>query len=247
MLCNRDTHGISGKNQTMKKFFLPVLMFLFITANAQEKNPFPRTITVSGSAEMEIVPDEICVLVTLAEYEKKGQGKISIDRIKDHFLAQVKQAGVPDSAVTIYSYGGQVDPWQRKKSRKNELYASIVYHLKLRTSTQLDQVVDRLDDEATQNFHIERTTHTRIAEFRKQLKINAVKAAREKGIYLTEAVGESLGVAITISEPAEYQVPAYGGNLAANTMLRTSFESAAGVDFRNIKLRYDVSVVFSLK
>lgn len=233
----------------MKKIILPVFMFLlFISAKAQDKNLFPRTFTVTGSAEMEITPDEICVIVDLREYEKKGQGKITIDKIKSHFLEQAKEAGIPDSAITIFSYGGHAaNPWQRKKSKKNELFASIVYHLTLRTSAQLDQIVDRLDDDATQNFYIERTSHTRLAEFRKQLKINAVKAAREKAIYLSDAAGESLGVAITINEPSEYFVPAYGGTRTANVMLSESSVAAAGIDFRKIKLRYDVSVVYSLK
>ena len=39
-----------------------------------------------------------------------------------------------------------------------------------------------------------------MTEFRKQLKIQAIKAAKDKGIYLTEAITEKLGEAITISE-----------------------------------------------
>ncbi len=62
-------------------------MFLFLIGSmltmpgfAQNyPNPYPRTITVNGSAEVEIVPDEIYVQVDLKEYEKKGQGKVTID------------------------------------------------------------------------------------------------------------------------------------------------------------------------
>lgn len=237
------------KNQTMKKIILPVLLLLlFVSAKAQDKNLFPRTITVTGSAEMEVIPDEISVLVDLKEYEKKGQGKITIDKIKSQFLAKAKEIGIPDSAITISSYGGDVNnPWQRKKKKADELFASIIYQVKLKTSAQLDALVDRLDDDATQNFYIERTSHSRLAEFRKQLKINAVKAAREKAAYLAEAANESIGVAVTINEPSEYYVPAYANMRTANVMLNESAESAAGVDFRKIKLRYDVTVVYSLK
>ena len=61
----------------MKKFSILILGLAFSLAlMAQaEKNPYPRTITVQGSAEMELVPDEIYVLVDLKEYEKKGAGK----------------------------------------------------------------------------------------------------------------------------------------------------------------------------
>ena len=42
-------------------------------------NPFPKTITVSGSAEMEIIPDEIYVNITLREYQKRGETKKEIE------------------------------------------------------------------------------------------------------------------------------------------------------------------------
>ena len=39
----------------------------------QRPNPFPKTISVSGSSEMEITPDQIYVHITLREYQKKGE------------------------------------------------------------------------------------------------------------------------------------------------------------------------------
>src|SRR5215213_4572445 len=87
--------------------FLMLALGLLQQANSQNTaNPFPRTINVNGSAEMEIVPDEIYVHVHLKEYEKKSIGKVSIDKIKTDFLAQVRQLGIPDSAVSIASYEG---------------------------------------------------------------------------------------------------------------------------------------------
>ena len=38
-----------------------------------------KTINVSGTAQMEVVPDEIYVQVELREYDKKGGGKVEID------------------------------------------------------------------------------------------------------------------------------------------------------------------------
>src|SRR5690349_8845623 len=117
-------HFIYKKNNAMNKIILPLLLVLFsATGFAQtEKNPFPRTITVTGSSEMEIVPDEIYVQVDLKEYEKKGQDKVSIDRIKSDFLKNIRSIGIPDSLVSIASYeGDNGNPWLRKKKKKEEL------------------------------------------------------------------------------------------------------------------------------
>ena len=112
-------------------------------------------------------------------------------------------------------------------------------------------MVDKLDDNATSNFYISRTSHSKLAEHRKNLKIQAVKAAKEKADYLAGAINEQIGVAVTINEPGEYYQPFYGR--VANTMMKTEavqMDQAASepqADFKKMKLRYDVSVVFALK
>jgi uncharacterized protein YggE len=239
----------------MNKFIiLTMTVLVFTTSHAQQVvvNPYPKTITVNGSAELEIVPDEIYVMVDLKEYEKKGQGKVAIDKIRQDFLVAVRSLGLPDSAVSVAAYDGYNNPWLRKKNKKTELYASITYQVKLKSALQVDQLVDKLDDNATSNFYIARTSHSKLEEFKKNLKIQAVKAAKEKAGYLAEAINEQVGAAVTINEPNEYFQPYYG--VVSNRMvkaeaLQMSDQSAnqTQADFKKMKLKYDVSVVFALK
>ncbi|RYZ55551.1 MAG: DUF541 domain-containing protein [Chitinophagaceae bacterium] len=233
-------------------FFVAGIMMTALSF-AQDRNPYPRTITVNGSAEMEIVPDEIYVQVYLKEYEKKGSGKVTIDKIRQNFLTAVRSLGLPDTAVSVSGYdANNNNPWWRKKNKKEELLASITYQVKLRNAAQVDQLVDKLDDNATQNFYISRTAHSKLEEFRKNLKIQAVRAAKEKAQYLAGAVDETIGVAITINEPGEFYQPYYG-NMASNRMMKAEMVQDASAadqpqaDFKKMKLRYDVSVVFELK
>ncbi len=119
----------------------------------------------------------------------------------------------------------------------------------------MDDLVERLDDNATQSFVIASTSHSKIIEYRKQLKIKAVQAAKDKGIYLTEAVGEKLGEAITITEPSEGEIyNQYSqSNMLSNNALylnREQYDSvkvATEADFKKIKLRFEVNVLFALK
>jgi len=237
--------------------FLLATLAVVYTSQAQTQpasNPYPRTINVSGSAEMEVIPDEIYVQIDLREYDRKGAPKVSIDEIKGAFLTNVRQIGIPDSAVSIASYEGYsgYQWWRRKK--KPELFASISYQIKLNNSRKIDELVNILDDDATQNFQVIRTSHSKMNEFRRQLKIQAMKAAKDKGLYLTEAINEKLGEAITITEPADvslyYSSPRgyIEKDKYANAQLEIrNVPLQEGIDFKKIKLKFEVNVLFSLK
>jgi len=232
-----------------------MLLLAFLAAatcgSAQTDKPLTRSITVTGSAEMEIAPDEIYVQVDLKEYEKKGSGKQSLESITKQFLQSVKLLGIPDSAVTIQAYDAHIsNPWLRKKKGRDELYASISYLVKLRSSAQVDQLVNRLDDAATHNFFIQRTAHSGMEAFRRQLKIEAVKAAKEKAAYLAAAIDEKIGQAITIHEPTEYFIPYMRNMAVANVALESARDMAEApqqADFTKLRLKYEVTVVFSLQ
>jgi uncharacterized protein YggE len=242
----------------MKKIFsLSILLILCFLLNAQNQlvNPFPKTISVTGSAEMDVIPDEIYVQIDLKEYKKKGE-KIELENIKTNFLNTCKTMGIADSLISIVAYEGyNYNYWNWRKRKKDpDMLAAISYQVKFKDSKKIDDLIDHLDDEATSNFQIVRTSHSRIQEFRKQLKIQAVKAAKDKAIYLTEPIGEKLGEAITITEPDDNSVYYFALDKPSNTVLkekayqdRYSNNGDAAIDFKKIKLKYDVKILFALK
>ncbi|HTN09194.1 SIMPL domain-containing protein [Agriterribacter sp.] len=244
----------------MKKLVFTSALAIAISAAAAQvnnpvyNNPYPRTINVTGSAEMEIVPDEIYVQVTLSEYEKKGSGKISIEAIQKKFLEQCKSAGIPDSLISIALYqGADRLYWQQRKKKTPGMMATISYIIQFNNMQKIDAMVEKLDDEATQGFYIVKTPHSKIAQFRRQLKIQAVKEAKDKAIYLAEAIGEKAGAAISIQEPVEYSImPVYKNAAAANMMLRESAPYAdatesGNIDFKKIRLKFEVQTIFALQ
>lgn len=251
----------------MKKILLMLTAItcstILVTAQTNQPGcyPYPKTISVTGSAEMEIIPDEIYVQVDLKEYKKRGEEKVELEKIKTSFLNNCKTAGIADSNIAVASYDGYnlSSIWRRKK-RDPDLFASITYQIKFSNTKLIDQLVDKLDDDATSNFSIVRTSHSKIIEYRKQLKIMAVKAAREKAAYLTEAVNEKVGEAITITEPQESissdvesgRYKSVGSNnVYSNNLSFSKGETYGGydggIDYRKIKLRFEVKVLYSLK
>ncbi|MBX9782964.1 MAG: SIMPL domain-containing protein [Chitinophagaceae bacterium] len=236
--------------------FAAIITLNSVTAQQPSCNPFPKTITVTGTAEMEIVPDEIYVQVDLREYKKRGE-KAELEKIKTEFLNSCKSIGLPDSAISIASYEGiNSTNWWRKRRNDPDLLSTISYQIKFNSSNKMDDLIEKLDDDATSNFRIVKTWHSKMTEYRKQLKIAAVKAAKEKGIYLTEAIGEKLGQAITVTEPAEdFQYQTSSQFKTSNIVARKDAvgyydfngDGSDGVDFKKLRLRFQVSIIYALQ
>jgi len=248
----------------MKKILLLLTTCAFMTAAIQAQTntqpgcyPYPKTISVTGSAEMEIIPDEIYVQVDLREYKKRGEEKTELDKIKSEFLSNCKTLGIADSNIAVASYDGyNLSAIWRRRKKDPDLFASITYQVKFSNTKLIDELVNKLDDEATSNFSIVRTSHSKMVEYRKQLKIMAVKAAKEKATYLSEAVNEKLGEAITIAEPEEYYTSDVvsgrsKANLSNAIMRESKFDAYGGydggIDYRKIKLRFEVKMLYALK
>ncbi len=227
------------------------LMSLFAISQETIKQ---KTINASGTAEMEVVPDEIYVQVQLREYDKKGGSKIDIDAIKNDFLKAAASIGLNENDISVQGYQGwDGNYWEYKKNKKKnpDMKASITYQVKLASTKKMDELVQKLDDEATQNFFISRVSHSKLQEFKKQLKIQAVKSAKEKAIYLAEAINEKAGEALTINEPNEinpFPQPMYANRMMeAKVATDTGDAQTPNIDFKKMKLQYEVNVVFALK
>lgn len=237
----------------MKKILILLTVCTFtLHTMAQENKPLQKTISVNGSSEIEVVPDEIYVQVDLREYTKKNGDKIDINTIKNNFLAACKSIGLTDKDVTIQSYQGYDNNywwWKKNKKQNPDMKAGISYWIKVSKVDMLDALVDKMDDEATKNFFIAKASYSKMDEVKKDMKIAAVKAARDKAIYLAESIGEHIGEAVTINEPMEINNPPRP--LYANVMMEKAADSggapAMDVDFKKIKIQYEVNVVFALK
>ena len=248
----------------MKRFFSLLLGITWLTTtfaqSTNSSNPFPKTITVTGSAEMLVIPDEIYVNIVLREYQKRNENKKELETIKSDFLSFCTAAGIADSSISIQSYTGYSNYYwlRKKKKRDQDLMASITYQVKFSTSKEMDQLIEKLDDDATVSFDIAYTSHSKLTEYRRQLKIQAVKAAKEKGVYLTEAIGEKLGGAITVKEPEDPALAnqVYAGNVqirGANSVYsnlsykKDEYDKSVDVEFKKMRLRFEVEVIFAIQ
>lgn len=240
--------------QTMSKFVLLVTItsLFFLSSKAQNNAPMQRTITATGNAKIEVVPDQIYVAIYLREYDKKGAGKVDIETIKNNFLSVCKSLGLNDTDVVVQSYqgyDGTIYQYKKNKKQNPDLKAGINYWVKVNSLKRMDELVNKLDDEATQNFYIAKTDYSKCEELSLKMKQEAIKAAKEKAISLAAAINEKVGNAVTITEPNELNDnpprPMYAMAMAKMANADNN-EPAMNVDFKKMKIEYEASVTFAL-
>jgi uncharacterized protein YggE len=100
------------------------------------------------------------------------------------------------------------------------------------------------------NANISRVAHSEIEKYRKEVKIIAVKAAKEKAGYLLEAIGETVGKPLMIQERESYnEMPEANyrmktlSEMADNEM---ALEELPELSFQKIKLKYSVFARFEI-
>lgn len=241
------------KLEKMKHWMITfAALALFSFARAQQYAAAPRLVNVQALAEMEIVPDEVWVQVQLQEYDKKGTGKVSIEKISNEFLARMKALGLTEKEVSLQGASGyDANYWhwyRRNKQKTPDMKAATSYLLKLSSVKQMEQVVQNLNDEATQNFYIQKVSHSKIEDYRNQLKLQALKNARDKAALMADAVGAKVGAVYQINEPTENTYYPQVAQMSRKMSMEAAdaAEPAIDVDFKKLKLRFEAPVSFLL-
>ena len=229
----------------MKTFAVLVTLWLsgILAISAQEDNN-SRYIEVTGSSETEIIPDEIHFMITIKEYwqeefEKKSkpedyQTKVPVNEIEHNLMSTLKQAGIAPSDIQTKEVG---DYW---RERGKDFLISKTFDIKLQNPDQINRIIQTVNTKGIQSMNIGELKNKDLQEYRKQGKIEALKAARQKADYLVAAMGQKLGNVLRIVEPEERSFSYFQPQSAMSNVAIPSYDSNPE-NFRTIKLRYQMT------
>lgn len=205
-----------------------------------------RYIEVTGSAEIEMVPDKIHYVIEMREYfeeEFDGQSKpeayrtkVPLSRIEQDVRQVLKQAGIPPEAIRIQEIG---DYW---RERGEDFLISKKFDITLNDFDQINEIVKHIDTRGIHTMRIGELENKDVLAYRRKGKIEALKAAQQKAAYLVEALGKKLGRVMRIIEEDNLGTPAFF-NAQSNVC---SSDADAFDGFRTIKRRYAMRVRFEI-
>ena len=183
----------------MKKYFL-LIAIAFISMPALSQQEFPKeekpNIEVTGTAEMEVTPDEIYVSIVLRE-KNKNNDKWKIEIQEDNLMKKLKENGFDLQNLSLTDADGDL---QYSAFRKNKVITEKRLLMKVKSAGEVNKLFHILDELEIEEAGISKTSHTQIEKFRKEVKIEAMKAAKIKADYLLSAIGEQPGKPLFIRE-----------------------------------------------
>lgn len=228
------------------------LLFCLITASAQNASREPvRFIEVTGSAETEIEPDEIVFIIRIKEYWKEEfeksskpkdyRTKVPIAGIEKELLATLEKNGVKKESIAVREAGN----YWREQGKDFLIIKEL--EIKLKDFNTVNKIIDAVNTNGIDYMKIEGLKNKDIANYRKQAKIGALKAAKDKADYLLSSIGKQTGEVISIIEPQESPVFYGQGQQVYSNVSSSNSNNSSINNVRKIKIRYEITAKFGIK
>ena len=231
----------------MKNIILGLFLVLFsLSTFSQQMISIPKKIEVSGSAEAEVSPDIIYIAISLKEYFKDSNNKkkVEIEELERQLQSAVLKAGIPQENFMINNITSYNNWWNKKKG--SDFLASKQYRIKLSDLNKFNEIMSAIDPKGLESSNIENYEYSKIESLKKELKIKALQNAKEKAIYLTQSIGASLGGPLEIQEINNE--PQGERMMYAKVMMSDSLdEKMPEIDFKKIKLNFQIRAIFEIK
>jgi uncharacterized protein YggE len=230
----------------MRKFFgLASIIVLTCSLWAQEKNP--RGVTTIGTAEINVVPDEVLLQVGVQNQSPRARtAKAAADATSRKILAALKGLSVDskDMQTTYLSLQPQFD--YRKGMRISYFVAEQTLSVKLHDVSKLDDVLDALIKAGGNRVDGIEYQSSEMRKYRDQARQSAVNAAHEKAEALAKALGQQIGKAYSIQEDQPQAYSPYANAIVGGLAPDKTRAPVASTSPGQMKVSAAVTVTFEL-
>jgi len=209
-------------------------------------------IEVTGIAEKEVLPDEIYIAITLKE-KYVNKVKVTIQEQENKLKESLQKIGIgPDQLYLSDADASYV----RVTWRNKDVLTQKDYTLKVSDAPTVGKVFQALDDLDIKDANLTRISHSKMDSLRKEVRIMAIKAARDKAEYLLEAIGARLGKPLIINEFSGGMYGEMESNVRNSQPVTTEYylggivakdRPEGEIQFQKIRIQAAVSTRFSIQ
>lgn len=233
----------------MKKLLILIpfiLLSTFLFSQGQKNFIDLPYIEVSGTAELEVTPNEIYLKIVIDEDDN---AKVSVEKLEQKMLKTLQALGI--DLKEQLKVKDQSSDFKKHVIKKDKIQTAKEFELLVYDAPTMAKVFIELEEEGISNINIIKLDHSEMDKLKLDVKVMAIKAAKKKAIVFTQAIDQEIGQAIHIVERQAY-TPNFR-NMANTLNEVASFGNSTPQDLSNqlefdkIKLSATVDVKFELK
>ncbi len=140
---------------------------------------------------------------------------MDITTLENQLFNAVQKAGIPKENLMINNLSSYNMVTEKKKNP--DFLVSKQYRLKVTDLNKWNAIMAAIDPKGIAYTNIESYDYSKLEGLKKELKIKALKAAKEKATYMVEALGNKLGSVLDIQEINNESFPQQ--NYRSNVMM----------------------------
>jgi uncharacterized protein len=181
-------------------------------------------------------------MIRLKEFEENRQ-KTSLEKLERDFYNAVKEAGIDRKRVELADAGSGLDDFRR---RDKEAYREKTFQIKLTSASELETFIQKLSPVKVDSVDVTRLHHTDYEKLKLELKVEALKIAKDKGETLVESIGSTLGKPLMIRD-FDFGMPYM--EMKANVRMSNMDAAQQPEDpiaFRKIKMQAQITAQFEI-
>lgn len=234
--------------------FVFILGLIFSFPALAEHRIGARLITVSGEAEVKVIPDEVILTMSVETWNQDlGSAKNQNDDRVKNVLSLAKEFKLEPKHVQTdrISIEPRYKDTYEKKLLGYFVRKTIVFTLK--DISRFEELLSQAVKSGANYVHGIQFRTTELRKYRNQARALAIKAAREKAIALAAELSQKVGKPYSIREDQTGWSSLYnrwGGGLAQNVQQNAGgepLESESGIAPGQISVSARVTVSFELE
>ncbi|MCD2260573.1 SIMPL domain-containing protein [Psychroserpens luteolus] len=233
----------------MKNLFLIITLVTFTSIFAQVNDskdvPF---IEVIGTATQEVVPDIISIEITLSEKVVNRKNYTIVEQ-ENNLKTKLNALNISLDKLSLSDSNSII---LRNKRRQTGVKLTKEFILTVNTSEEVTSVFRALNDININEASIVKTESSKIDTIRREVRIEAIKAAKEKAAYLLEAIDEELGKPIEVKEYLgnNYGILAQSTNTIINRPNASFSQDLSGfnqINFETFTVKFSYYIKYAIK
>ncbi len=211
--------------------------------NNQQSAENPRTITVTGDADVRVAPDEVIVTLGVETWDIDLKiAKSDNDKRVSRLLALTEELGIEPKYIQTehISIEPRYDDWYEKQNLIGYFVRKTVV-ITLNDISQFEDLLTGALEEGATHVHGIQFRTTQLRKYKDEARALAINAAEEKATALAGELDQEIGEPLSISENQSFNAP-FSGSSQQQSIEASNLEIAYQSDIIFFELGYNFGV-----